>query len=118
MHQATAARIENDLAQQRRSLERFSVSAPAIIEVIDNADNDCEFVNLVTRDVCGGGAYFYTEEPLPEGTCVKIDLILLTDPVKSVQDDQALVKLRGEVVRAEEDGMAICFTDTYNILPL
>ncbi|MBW2091412.1 MAG: hypothetical protein JRI34_04710, partial [Deltaproteobacteria bacterium] len=62
--------------REARRLERFDLELPAKLEVLEyDEDKENRTLNLLTRNICSGGAYFYTEQPLSVGTNVKIDLI-------------------------------------------
>jgi len=98
----------------KRQLERFDLRLPAIIEVVsESSEHDKKVINLLTRDACSGGAYFHTDQPLPEGTQVKIDLVLSIDVLKKLEGKQAFIKVNGSVIRTESSGMAICFDKDY-----
>jgi hypothetical protein len=107
--------------KNRRGLERFDLNLPARIELVASREEKEEdrILNLLTSDVCSGGAFFHTARPLPEGTEVKIDLVLPLDLLRKLQDDcdQAVVKVTGRVLRCETGGMAICFNKDYRIHP-
>ncbi len=105
--------------EQKRSLERFDLRCPATITVMaEDEEHQNELKNLLTENICSGGAYFHTDQPLPEGTPVKIDLLLRIEELKKLDSRQALIKVKGEVVRSESGGMAICFKDNYSIKPI
>jgi len=103
---------------ERRKLDRFDLKVPAKIEVTTPGP-ETEIFNLLTSDICSGGAFFHTPQPLPEGTQVKIDLILPLDKLKKLKDDfkQAYIEVTGTVLRCEATGMAICFNEDYRIRP-
>ena len=99
-----------------RRLERFSLKLPATIEILsDTEEHDKKVLNLLTANICSGGAFFYTDMPLPEGTSVKIDLVLSIDELKKLDGKQAFIKVNGEVIRTELNGRAICFGWDYTI---
>ncbi len=101
---------------ERRRLERFELAVPASLQVISGTgDREQEFINLLTKNVCAGGAYFYTDHPLPENTLVKIDLVLSIERLKKIKGKQAQIKVKGQVIRSEPNGMAICFDPEYSI---
>ena len=105
--------------ERKRNLERFDLRCPATITVISGDDeHQNELKNLLTKNICSGGAYFHTDQPLAEGTPVKIDLFLRIDELKKLDSRQAQIKVQGEVVRSESGGMAICFKDNYSIKPI
>ena len=103
--------------KERRRLVRFDLEIPATIELL-TPDQEREILNLLTSNMCSGGAYFHTTKPLPEGTQVKIDLVLQLDRLKRLKEAyrQAYIKVTGEVLRSESEGMAICFDEDYQIM--
>lgn len=100
----------------KRRLERFDLEIPATIEFL-NLDDKEKILNLLTGNICSGGAFFHTTQPLPEGTQVKIDLVLPLDKLRKLKDEhkQAYIKVTGTVLRSESEGMAICFDEDYQI---
>jgi len=103
--------------QERRRLERFHLEIPAKIE-LKPSDQEQKILDLLTSNICSGGAYFHTPQPLPQGTQVKIDLVLLLDKLRKLKDEykQAYIKVTGTVLRSESEGMAICFDEDYQIM--
>jgi hypothetical protein len=103
--------------KDKRRLKRFDLEIPATIELMDS-DREEGTVNLRTSNMCSGGAYFHTTKPLPEGTRVKIDLVLPLDRLKRLEDGckQAYIKITGRVLRSGSKGMAICFDEDYQIV--
>ena len=103
--------------EEKRRLERYDLRLPAKIDAL-TSDEGTEVLNLMTSDVCAGGAFFHTTEPLPEGTEVKIDLVLPLDKLE-VKDDytHAFINVTGTVIRSDPKGMAICFKKGYRIRP-
>jgi hypothetical protein len=104
--------------KERRKLERFSFEVPAQIEGVI-AGKGKEVLDLSTSDICAGGAFFRTTNPLPKGTRVKMELILPLDRLKElVGHKRVQVKVNGTVLRSGSTGMAICFSEDYQIMPL
>ena len=105
--------------REKRRLERFELRIPAKVEVV-TSDQDRETLDLFTSDICSGGAFFHTDQPLPEGTDVKIDLVLSLEEIKKLREDSshAYIKITGTVLRSESAGMAVCFKKNYKIQPL
>ena len=103
---------------EKRKLERFDLQVPVKIEVIKQ-DHEKEMLDLLTSNICSGGAFLHTTQPLPKGTEVKIDLILPLDKLKKLENgvQQAYIKVKGTVLRTESTGMAICFDEDYQIRP-
>jgi hypothetical protein len=102
--------------KERRKMERFDLKLPATFELLTPYQGNGSF-NLLTTNICAGGAYFHTTQPLPEGTRVKIDLVLLPDKLRRFKDKskKAYVKVTGRVLRSEAEGMAVCFDEDYEI---
>ena len=107
------------IKKERRRLGRFRLEIPAKVEVL-SSELEREGRDLKTSNISSGGAFFHTKEPLPEGTEVKIDLILPLDKLKQLKNDhkQAYIKVSGKVLRSESKGMAISFDQNYVIRPL
>jgi len=107
--------------KERRKLERFDLRIPAKIELmtLGQEGRGEKIPNIMTSDICSGGAFFHTTQPLPEGTQVKIDLILPLNKLKKLKDGWHLahIKVTGTVLRSESTGMAICFNENYQIRP-
>lgn len=103
--------------KDKRRLERFDLHIPATIEFM-NVDYKEKLLNLLTTNICSGGAYFHTAQPLPQGTQVKIDLFLPLDKLRKLREEhkQAYIKVTGKVLRSESEGMAICFDENYQIM--
>lgn len=104
--------------KEKRTLQRFDLEIPAKIESM-TSDQEKRLLNLLTSNICSGGAFFHTTQPLPEGTQVKIDLVLPLDKLKQLKDDckQAYIMVTGRVLRSESEGMAILFDKDYLIRP-
>jgi len=103
----------------KRKMERFSLELPARILVVDEVKKEePESLECLTCDISAGGAYFHTDQPLPVGTEMHIDLVLPLDELKKIEGKKASIKVKGAVVRIGEKGMAICFDEKYKISPL
>ena len=62
----------------RRKMERFDLELPAKFTWTGN-DKNHKSIELMTSNICAGGAFLITDRPLPKGTDVKMDLILPFD---------------------------------------
>lgn len=92
--------------KERRKLERFDLQLPAKIDVVAG---EKQISNLFTKNICAGGAFFETSNPLPNNTRVKIDLVAPT---------RVQIIVAGSVCRLDPSGMAIQFDEEYKLLPL
>ena len=102
--------------RDRRKLERFQLRLPAEIEVVSRAHRlEQERLTLQTENICSGGAYFCTSNPLPKGIQVRIDMLLNFHKQKNTEKRRPLIKVQGTVLRSEAIGMAIRFDNGYKI---
>jgi len=102
----------------KRKLERFDLQVPAKIEVVKR-DREKGMLDLLTSNISSGGAFLHTTQPFPQGTEVKIDLVLPLEKLKKLENgvQQAYIKVKGTVLRTESTGMAISFDEDYQIRP-
>ena len=100
---------------EKRKLERFDLNIPAKIQVV--SDGEKEEMKLTTRNICSGGAFFRTTQPLPVGTEITIDLVLPLGKFQKLKDikKQVSINLTGKVLHAETTGMGVCFDEEYQI---
>lgn len=98
-------------------MQRFDLQASTRIEV-QQRDGRQDVLSFVTRDISSMGAFIETAEPLPEGVPVRLELMLSLELLKRIvgREARAKVKVRGKVIRAEEDGMAIQFDRKFKIV--
>jgi len=104
--------------KERRKMQRFLLEIPAKIEVI-SAGKQKGTIEVLTNDICAGGAFFKTQKPLPEGTQVKIDMVLPLEHLKKLSEEynRAYIKVSGTVLRTEPSGMAVSFDEDYELGP-
>ena len=95
-------------------MERFDLKLLANIAFNNKAEQKST-VELMTRNICAGGAYLETSTPLPKGTEVDIDLFLPLKKFKDLDAEKAHIAVSGEVIRTDRDGMAICFDHRFQI---
>ena len=106
------AMIESD----RRKMERFDLKLPTKLHWTGK-DKKQESIELITSNVCAGGAYLITKNPLPNGTHVKMNLTLQSDKLYELRSRLLIIDVSGSVIRTDHNGMAICFDRNYNIIP-
>ena len=100
---------------EKRKLERFDLNIPAKIQVVSGGEK--EEMKLTTSNICSGGAFFRTTQPLPVGTEITIDLVLSLGKFQKLKDikKQVSINLTGKVLHAETTGMGVCFDEEYQI---
>jgi hypothetical protein len=87
---------------ERRQAARLALEIPGHAKVCqgENCGDTCQ---LITKDVSEKGAYFYCKEPFPLATELKMILKL----------GKRLGEAIGQVVRVDDQGMAVYFQDAY-----
>jgi len=97
-------------------MQRFTLEVPARISFAVNPQQ--KWIELLTSNISAGGAFFKTDDPLPVGTELTMEVLLPLNGIKKVKGEKSSVKLTGSIIRSEEKGMAVCFDEEYQILPL
>ena len=103
--------------EDRRRFERFPLELPVRIDWVDPGQNR-ETLALVTKDVSAGGAFIPTKEEIPTGTRVQLRLVVTSKKLKELSCAQALVRVKGTVIRRDPTGIAICFDEDYDLTSL
>ena len=101
---------------EKRKMERFSLELPAML-TWTGKDKEHGSIELMTSNICAGGAFLITDRPLSEGTDIKMDLILPRDRLHEFGGRQPRIDVSGFVIRTDQQGMAICFDKNYKISP-
>jgi len=102
---------------EKREMERFTLALPALISMMDENENQRAFEVMISN-ICAGGAFFKTDNPLSVGTDVKMDLILSLEKFKKFGSKRSRVDVSGSVIRTTDQGMAVCFDKNFQISPL
>ena len=98
-------------------MERFSLELPALLSTADERGIQKRF-DVMTKNICSGGAFFITDKILSVGTDVKMDLILSLNKDDKLKEKKTHIDVSGAVIRTDEHGIAVCFDTKYNISPL
>ncbi len=101
----------------KRRSERFEVNLPAALSVADPA-GPRRMVELLTKDICAGGAFLNTGTPLPNGTEVDLTLSIPLDRIPGMTGMKSRIRAMGQVVRAQDRGMAVRFDLSYQVTPV
>ncbi len=103
----------------RRKNPRYELNLLVNVTVEDKTRNPVRFTSR-TKNVCSSGAYITAATPLVEGTPVQLDLFLAVDRLLSIigEHQKVKVKVNGEVVRTNEEGVAVRFDKGYKITTL
>jgi len=104
------------MAEQRK-FERFTLRLPSIVETVGTGQEE-ETFDLVSKDVCAGGAFYPTDKIIRKGTKVKLRLTLSSETLKELTGTQGFLEIGGTVVRTAPNGIAICFDENYDPIRL
>lgn len=99
----------------KRELERFSLEIPGFVQAANGQLG--EPIEVVTKDVCAGGALFHSKELMDVGTPVDVELVIPIQELKHLEGDKVLVRVAGAIVRAERNGIAVRFDQNYKMTP-
>lgn len=102
---------------EKRKMKRFSLELTTCLLVV-NEKIGAKSLDLFTSNICSGGAFFKTKEPLPIGTEVHVGMILPLDRLKNLKTNRSRIDVSGWVIRTDGQGMAISFDRKYSISPL
>ena len=102
--------------KERRKYERFVLELASKIEILSPSKQ--RGLDLLTTDVCAGGAFFHVEQSVPQGTQVKVKMIVASQGLKEMTGTQGLIKIAGTVVRCNAGGMAVSFNGDYELVSL
>ena len=103
------------IISERRKMERFSLELPTSLLATSQSEKS-EPIELLTSNVCAGGAFYNTEKPLPSGIELRINIIIPLDKLKNIEGKRSRIEVLGSVIRTDQQGMAICFDKKYRIL--
>jgi len=101
---------------EKRKMDRFSLELPALLSIKDE-NRKQRSIEVMTGDICSGGAFFRTNTPFSVGTDVKMDLILPSNKFKKLGGKKSRVDVSGSVIRINDLGMAVCFDNKFRIEP-
>jgi len=101
---------------EKRRIERYELAAPARI-VLEGAEPTV--IDLYTKDISAGGAYFRTDQQVPEGAHVKLEVTITVGRLKELTgvDSTFRLKVNGIVVRSADGGIAVRFDSNYQMEP-
>jgi hypothetical protein len=97
------------MSPDKRKFRRFDLALPTTIEVVSPKNTDGQVLSVTTKNICEGGAWFITSQPLPPGTEVRVHLTLPLDALDMVKEKKTYVKAKGRVLRSGPEGMAVSF---------
>ena len=102
---------------EQRKLERFPIKYDVGL-LVSNGTQDLGVHLLQTENICAGGAYLKSGNPLPKGTNVDIELLIPLGELVNMKGKETCVKVAGTIIRSSGDGMAIVFEEGFQIFSL
>ena len=115
MKEETAGHVP--VMDEKRRIERYELDAPAQI-VMQTEEGDREVVDLQTRDISAGGAFFRTDRDIAEGARISAEVVITIDKFKELTgtDSRFRLKVSGTVVRSIAGGVAVRFDRNYEMV--
>jgi len=103
--------------QEKRNFTRFQRQVPAQLQALNiSTEQNDKTHYLMTKDLCAGGAFLMTKNPLDTGTEVLVEIALpMENGLSFDTDNHCFIKVKGSVVRAESTGMALSFQKNFKI---
>jgi hypothetical protein len=101
---------------EKRKMERFSLELPVYL-IVKNSNRKQETTGFQTINICAGGVFIKTDEPLSVGAEVRLSMILSLERIKKFRGKKSLINVSGSVIRTDEKGMAVCFNEKCTISP-
>jgi hypothetical protein len=109
------------MKDERRVVERYELHAPAELR-FDVGQREVRLLHLLTKNLSSGGVFVITDAMIPVGLGVLVQFHLLPEVLsrQAKLHRKARVVVKGEVLRAESDGIAIRFVSPIRMrsLPL
>ena len=102
--------------ENRRAMQRFFLNLVSIVKVSEEKrELKSKYQYAIAENICAGGVYLRTFQPLGLNTKVMIELFLpVQEYLFPVQKNISLIKVSGTVIRSENAGMAVKFDKEYS----
>jgi hypothetical protein len=124
----SAPTTENKFSEQRLQ-ERFSMNLPVRVSTETDGEVTVRHEGVIAN-ISAGGAFIATDKPLPVSSSVYLEFLISLEELKALrfilsfetirhfEGRAAWVKASGIIIRHENSGMAIIFSDDYQLAPL
>jgi len=106
------------MSPDKRKFKRFDLDLPTKIEVVSPKNTDEQVLSVTTKNICEGGAWFITSQPLPPGTKVRVHLTLPLNGLDMVKEKKTYLNAKGRVLRSGPEGMAVSFDKGFKLQSL
>ncbi len=104
------------MAADKRKYERFPLRLRGKVAANESGNGDP--IDVVTTDVSSGGAFFHTTKPLAIGSRVKLTIFVASKTLNALTGTKGSMRAAGTVVRSSIEGMAVCFSQEPELIPV
>ena len=101
--------------KEKRAMKRHRIPLPVHVRVSERPDKAIDLLGISIRDISGMGAFINSVQSGSEGQPVEIDIMLPFSKLRSLNTTQPSVSIRGEIIRVENDGFAVAFSDGHKL---
>jgi len=119
------------MVDEQRGQQRFNLNLQAKISYSFDELSTKVHIATVAANICGGGAFLKTDQPLPLASRIKVEFLVSMRDLQNlrivVSHDtlrqlsgrrQVWVQATGVVIRQEPSGVAVIFDQNYRIRPM
>ena len=106
------------VGSDKRKMERYELKLPATICFKkNNGSKTATIAKCKTKNVCAGGAFFYTDKPFKIDTKVDVGMRIAFHNSMNNTVLKSNVEVTGVVGRIENEGMVVKFGKKYKLTP-
>lgn len=97
--------------KEKRAMKRHRIPLPMRARICGGPD----LLGISIRDISGMGAFVYCIQSGSEGQSLEISVTLPFSKLRSLNTTQPSVCIRGDIIRVENDGFAVAFSDGHKL---
>ena len=101
---------------EKRGTERFELALRAFIHCA-NEKHELNEMELTTKNISSGGAFLLAKRLSCRGTGLQADFFFPLRKLGLNYDHDSALRVSGNIVRTDENGLAICFDAGCLIIP-
>jgi hypothetical protein len=95
-------------------MKRFEISVPALVKMKAGV-LEGKRIEVTSRNICAGGAYFVAPETVKVGTPVEVKMAIGSKIGDHAFERSARVVVAGEILRHEFDGWVVKFNKHFKM---
>ena len=105
--------------KEKRKIQRIEMQTPARMEGVGKGGKKIS-LQAETKDISSHGAFFITEDRIEKTVNLDIELIVSMEKLQELlgKKQQITIRIRGTVIRNDQDGIAVSFGRKYQITAL